>query len=152
MPIGADSPIPESQYSRKLQCLRALTACELAIARTERIERMTDLVSTWPALSLHGDRTRTTAPSSSTIVCAATVGGRGPPSFSPSPNRFPTIYRLSGVEADRVFHTGSTVSDLVWIPDAPSGLGDPSSSICGVPSASTQRTWKSWRPSPNGQS
>ena len=61
------------------------------------------------------------------------------------------IDRLSS-EANRVVYVASSRSDLVWIPVAPSGLGGPSSSICGVPSASTQRTWKSWRPSSNGQS
>ena len=61
------------------------------------------------------------------------------------------IDRLSS-EANRVVYIAFSRSDLVWIPDAPSGLGGPSSSICGVPSASTLRTWKSWRPSSNGQS
>ena len=64
------------------------------------------------------------------------------------------IDRLSS-EANRAVYVASVAysrADLAWIPVAPSGLGGPSSSICGVPSASTQRTWKSWRPSSNGQS
>ena len=45
IPIAADSPIPETQYNLKCRCLSAPTACELTIARTDRIERITNLAS-----------------------------------------------------------------------------------------------------------
>ena len=48
-----------------------------------------------------------------------------------------------------VFYTSA---DLLCSPVAPLGLGGLASSICGVPSASTQRTSKVWLPSEKGQS
>ena len=45
-----------------------------------------------------------------------------------------------------------TSADLLCSPVAPLGLGGLVSSICGVPSASTQRTSRVWLPSEKGQS
>ena len=45
-----------------------------------------------------------------------------------------------------------SVAFLLWMPVAPLGRFPSSSSICGVPSPSAQRTSNSWLPATNGQS